>query len=386
MSRNPVRLLFVLNDPRFFLTHRLGLARAARDAGYEVTVAVPDEPGVAEIREQGFPVETIPLQRQGTNPIADVRAILALWLLYRRLGPQIVHHVTVKPVLYGTIAARVANVPGVVNAIAGLGTLFAENGAVSQLRSAAMRMFYRMALRHRNAIVIFQNEADRELFVRAGISTLGQTVLVPGSGVDVEAFSVSPEPEGIPTVVLTARLLRQKGISEFVEASRRLRSEGVQARFVLVGDGAGNRDAVDQAELDQWRNEGVVELWGWQEDMPRVMQQTTIACLPSYYREGVPKALLDAAAAGRPIVTTDMPGCRDVVQHGVNGLLVPPRDATALASALRTLLTDAAARARFGAAGREIAVRHFNLQTVKATTLQVYGRLLQHNPDSSWAD
>lgn len=369
------RLIFVLNDPRFFLTHRLPLALAARDAGFDVSVAVPMDRDVGAIRDHGFRVHAISLQRQGLNPFADLGALVALWRLYRRERPHIVHQVTIKPVLYGTVAARLAGVPAVVNAIAGLGNMFSGDGKRAAVRRGAITWLYRACLRHPNAIVVFQNQEDRDFLLEAGVTTVERTMLLPGSGVDISRIVPTPEPDGVPRIVLCARLLRHKGIAEFAAAARILKGEGEDARFVLVGDDADNRDAIPRSQLETWEREGLIELWGWRDDMSAVLAETTIACLPSYYREGIPKALLDAAAAGRPIVTTNTPGCREAVHDSVSGILVPPRDVAALADALRALLRDPELRARMGRAGRELAVTKFNLENVKAATICAYRRL-----------
>jgi glycosyltransferase involved in cell wall biosynthesis len=381
MSSTAGRLIVTVNDARFLLTHRMPLVDGARAAGYDVMVAAPAPisesiaRAVEEIRERGFPVEFVPFRSQRLNPFAEAAGVWGIARLYRRLRPQIVHHVTIKPVLYGTVAARMVGVPCVVNAISGLGTLFGTSGGWTKVTSRLARAAYGFALRHPNSRTIFQNADDQAAFLAAGIVRREEALLIPGSGVDLDEFTPMPEPGGIPTVVLTARLLRQKGIYEFAAAAERLKNDGVQARFALVGDQASNRDAVPAAHLQRWADRGIVELWGWQTDMRKVLEQTTIFCLPSYYREGVPKALLEASAAARPIVTTDMPGCRDVVSDGVNGLIVPPRDIDALAMALRRLIEDPDTRRRFGLAARARAEERFSADRVVGETLDAYAEL-----------
>ena len=256
-----------------------------------------------------------------------------------------------------------------------------EQGAV-MLRGDGMRLlrwlikgFYRRALR--GTQVIFQNPDDQELFSRNGLVNRKQVTLIPSSGVDIEKFSPSPEPAGEPLVILPARMLWAKGVNEFVLAAGILRLAGVQARFALIGDtDPGNPEAVPVDQLEKWRKEGIIEWWGWQEDMPMLYRQAHIVCLPSYYREGTPKSLIESAACGRPIVTTDRPGCREVVRHQQNGLLVPVRDSRALAEALKTLIGDAALRKRMGKKGRELAVAEFSLERVIGQTIVVYEKAL----------
>ena len=294
----PRKLLYVINDGPFFLSHRLPLALAARDAGYDVHVAVPSWPAADTLGAQGLVFHDIPLSRQGTRPLQELKGFMALLRLYRTLHPDIVHHVTIKPVLYGGIAARMAGVPAVVSAVPGLGYVFTSRGVRrAVLRRLAMGI-YRLALRHRHSRVIFQNPDDMTLFVNRGLVRRSDAVLIRGSGVDMEAFSPRPEPDGTPVVVLASRMLWDKGIGEFVEAARRLREAGVAARFVLVGDtDTGNPTAIPHGQLAAWRDAGLVEWWGHRSDMPEVFAAAHVVCLASY-REGVPKVLIEAAACG----------------------------------------------------------------------------------------
>jgi len=374
--RSRHRILFVANDAPFFVSHRLPLALAARDAGYDVIVAAPPhETASATLDSAGLARVEYGLSRSGTSPLEEVRSIFALCRLYRELRPAVVHHVAMKPVLYGSIAARVTGVPRVVNAFAGLGTLF----VTATMRGAvARRVFlsaYRVAAGGSGRRTIFQNEDDKALFVRARAVQASQTVLIRGSGVDLNVFRPAAEPPGLPLVVVPSRMLRDKGIREFVEAAAALRSAGVAARFALVGGvDEGNPSAVSADQLQRWSSAGSVEWWGHRRDMANVLSQASIVCLPSY-REGLPKSLIEAAASGRPIVATDVPGCRDVVRDGATGLLVPARDAGALASALRRLIESPDLRATMGRAGRELAESTFGLERVVAATLALYEEL-----------
>jgi glycosyltransferase involved in cell wall biosynthesis len=376
--KDDTTILFVVNDPRFFVTHRLGLAKGIRKAGYAVHVATPTagyESDTQTILAAGFPLHEVAIERQGLNPFRDAKALLQLIRLYRRLRPQIVHHVTVKPVLYGTLAAQIARVPAVVNAISGLGRLFATDNIVSRARAVATRRTYKLIFKHTKMCAIFQNQEDRRTFIQAGIVSERSSTLIAGSGTELDRFDPSLEPETPPIVLLPARLLRQKGVREFVAAARTLRAEKIVARFAIVGDTAGNRDAMPARELEEIEKEGVVELWGWSDDIPRMMSRASIICLPSYH-EGLPKALIDGCAAGRPIVATDIAGCRAVVTHGLNGMLVPARDSPALANAIRILLADPSLRAHMGQKSRGIAEKNFDIAMVTQATLSVYAMLL----------
>ena len=370
------RLLYVVNEAGFFLSHRLPLARAARTAGYEVHVATPEGKGADQIRADKFQFHTIPMSRKGMNPREELRSIVALYRLYRQVAPDIIHHVTIKPVLYGGLMARLARVPAVVNAVTGLGFVFVSTGVRARLRRLGVRLAYRLALGHPNSRVIFQNPDDRETFVNEHLLPDCRAALIRGSGVDMTTFVPLPETDGPPLVVLAARMLWDKGVGEFVEAVRTLRGSGVEARFALVGDtDEGNPAAVPDSRLSAWREERVVEWWGHRNDMTRVFAEAHIVCLPSY-REGLPKVLIEAAACGRPIVTTDTPGCREIVRDGENGFLVPPRDVNRLATAMRRLIDDTELRKCFGFRGRQIAEAEFSIERVVSSTLTVYKELL----------
>jgi len=370
------RLLFVVNDAGFFLSHRLPVAVGARAAGLDVHVAAPPAEPVERVRAEGFEVHTFPLSRRGMSPLPELASVAALTRLYRRISPDVVHHVTIKPVLYGSVAAQLAGVPAVVNAVTGLGWVFITQGWRAAALRAVVRTAYRVALGHGRSRVVFQNPDDRDLFVQSGLVSESRTVLIRGSGVDMEAFKPLPEPDGAPLIVLAGRLLWDKGVGELVTAARTLKAAGTAARFALVGDAdPGNPAGISEAQLETWRRESVVELWGRRTDMAAVLASAHIACLPSY-REGVPKFLIEAAASGRAIVATDVPGCREIVRPGENGLLVPARDAGSLTEALRALIHDPARRARMGAAGRALAVRDFSVEGVVSQTLDVYEDLL----------
>ncbi len=372
------RILFVVNEAGFFLSHRLPVARAAQAAGYDVHVATPEGKGVEKIKACGLTFHAVPLSRRGTLILDEIGSLVSLFRLYRLLRPHLVHHVTIKPVLYGGIMARLARVPAAVNAVTGLGYLFAARGfKVSLLRKVVMWL-YGVALRHPNARAIFQNPDDRDMFVKSGILNTSRAVVIKGSGVDMNQFVPNQQIDnGVPMVVFASRMLWHKGVGEFVEAARRLRNKATSARFVLVGDtDSGNPTAVSTETLQNWHREGAVEWWGRQEDMPQVLSRSVVVCLPSAYGEGVPKILIEAAACGRAIVTTDAPGCREVVKHGENGLLVPVGDVVALASALEFLINDPVTCRRMGRRGREIAEAEFGIERVVGETLRLYRELL----------
>ncbi|CAM5179499.1 Glycosyltransferase involved in cell wall biosynthesis OS=Castellaniella defragrans OX=75697 GN=HNR28_001806 PE=4 SV=1 [Castellaniella defragrans] len=374
LSVRPRRLLFIVNNPAFFLSHRLPLAVAARQAGYDVQVATMDGPSVAEIQSLGFVHHALPLSRSGMNPWTEAVSLWSIWRLLRRLRPDLVHAVTIKPVLYGGIACRLARVRAFVAAISGLGYMFMQtSGSRGLLRRLAL-LLYRCALGHRNSRVIFQNSADQNVLVEAHAVRPGQAVLLRGSGVDLQAFSPQPWPEGPVTVVMAARLLRDKGVEEFAAAARLTRDQGLRWRLAGSPD-PGNPASVDPAMLQAWQSEGLIDWVGECADVAGFYAQSHIVVLPSY-REGLPKSLVEAAACGRPVVTTDVPGCRDAVEPGVTGLLVPVRDARALADAVSQLARDESMRLRMGAAGRSLAEQEFGLERIVQAHVRIYAELL----------
>ncbi|WP_241048950.1 glycosyltransferase family 4 protein [Achromobacter xylosoxidans] len=370
------RLLFVVNNPAFFMSHRVPVALAAQRAGYDVHVATMDGPAVADIEALGMAHHAIPMTRSGKHPLQELGTLLALLRLFRHLRPQMVHLVTIKPVLYGGIAARLARVPGMVAAISGLGFVFLSNSLKMRLVRAVVARMYRLALGHRNSRVIFQNGADRDLLKSLGAVRDEQVVLIRGAGVDLDLCRALPEPPAPPVVVtMVARLLRDKGVQEFVQAARLLRERGVPVTMRLVGGvDAGNPASATPAEVEAWQREGCVQALGERADVPQLYADSHIAVLPSY-REGLPKSLIEAAACGRAVVTTDVPGCRDAIDPGKTGLLVPVRDPQALADAIARLAGDAAQRQAMGAAGRALAEREFNIERVARIHVDLYDTL-----------
>lgn len=374
------RLLYNVNIPRFFVSHRLPLALAAQEAGYDVhvTTSDADAENVARIRQSGLPYHPLPLAQHGTNPLRELATLRATIALYRHLQPDIVHHVTIKPVIYGGFAARMAGVAAVVGAMSGLGYVFIGEGRNSQVLRQVVKPLLRAALSTPNTRMIFQNPDDRERFVQMGLLKPGQTLVIRGSGVDTQEFTPQPESTGKPVVLFAGRLMRQKGIYEFLEAAKALHTV---ARFVVVGYAeATSPDTVPAQQLQQWEAEGWIEYWGRREDMPQVFAQSHIVCLPSTYGEGVPKVLIEGASCGRALVTTDTPGCREICRHEENGLLVPPNDTPALIAALRRLIEDVALRRQFGAAGRQLVEAAFSLEIVTRETLALYEALLEDQP------
>ena len=377
------RILYVVNIPRFFLSHRLPLALAARDAGYDVHVATSahDAAGIERIREAGLDVHPIPLVQHGRSPLAELRTVLALAALYRRLRPDLLHHVTIKPLLYGGIAARLTRRRAVIAAMSGLGRAFRDEAGQPRRPGLALRLALRLALPRRSSYLLFQNGEDRDVFVDLRLIDAQHATLIRGSGVDLARFRHLPETEpsdGRPVVLYAGRLMRSKGLREFVEVARRASGE---ARFRIAGyTEVGSPDAVPEEDLERWATEGHIDWLGARDDMPEVIAAANLVVLPTVYGEGVPKTLIEAAACGRAIVTSDAPGCRDICEDGTNGLLVPPGDLEELERAVRHLVGDPDLRRRMGLAGRTIAEAGFALEQVNSQTLALYRRVLERSP------
>lgn len=376
MNRRP-HLLLVITEDWYFWSHRRSIARAALDAGYRVTLASRFGDLRARIEADGVDTVDLAMRRSGRNPIGEAAAVLDLVRLYRRLRPDVVHHVAIKPVLYGSVAARIARVPGVVNAISGLGYAFTGRSRTARVFGVLARSAYRFALRGPRAWAIFQNDDDRQHFVNLGLVRPERTVLIAGSGVDLTAFTPAPEPPGAPAVLYAGRMLWSKGVGDLVEAARRLRARGTALRLVLAGHSdSDNPEAIPESRLQEWVAAGEAEWSGRTNDVATAMAASAVVVLASE-REGIPKVLVEACGAGRPIVATDVPGCRDVVADGVNGRLVPVHDPAALAEALGALLADPEMRGRMGAAARVRAETEFAEPIVVGQTLDLYRRALE---------
>lgn len=369
-TANKGKLLFFVTEDWYFVSHRLTLALSAQAAGYDVGVITRVRAHGDIIRKAGLRLIPFENARSGLNPLVEAWTMVHLIAIYRRERPAIVHHVALKPVIYGSIAARCAGAPRVINVLAGMGWLVTTGAGLSRLLKPLVRRALRLLLRSSTALV--QNPDDALRLEELGVPKSGIRI-IPGSGVDLRRFAPQREAAGPTVVMLSARLLWEKGVREFVVAARLLRQRGIAARFLLVGaPDEANASAVPACQISAWVAEGIIEYRGWVEDMPRMLTECHIVCLPSYYGEGIPKALIEAAAAGRAIVTTDMPGCREIVHDGVNGLLVPPRNADAVAVALAKLIENPELRRQLGARGRARAEQEFGIDLVIQQTLALY--------------
>ena len=366
-----MKILFFANTDWYLFNYRLELAQALRAAGHDVVLVSPAGKFAPRLRELGFRLIDFPLSRRGLNPLVELSTLVRLVGLYRREKPDLVHQFTIKCVLYGSLACYFAAIKAVVNSVEGLGYVFTTGEGQRSWLQGFVKAFYRLVLR--SSWVIVLNPDDRQFFLDQALANPRKIILIPGPGVDTSRFSPLPERAGMPVVILPARMLWDKGVGEFVEAARRIQNSGLQVRFALVGDpDDGNPRSVEVPQLKEWEKERVIEWWGWKENMADVYARSSIVCLPSY-REGLPSSLVEASACGRPIVTTNVPGCREIVRKGENGLLVEPRDVSGLVEALKYLVLNPDVRAKMGAAGRKVAEEEFSSERIIPQILAVYG-------------
>jgi len=385
-STLPIHLAFVVNTAAFFVSHRLPIAIHALRQGYKVDLytgvaASPKLEQAALIEISKFPIthRRVRFTSVGLNPFTESVGIIQLAVHLRRNRPDIIHCVTPKGVLYGGLAARLAHVPSFVAAVSGQGYAFTDGDHTAK-RTVA-RVVYsaaaRFAFAHRNKRVIVQNSDDQRSVIESNLGRKEETVLIHGSGIDLSRFVHLPIEAKQPIVLLPARMLRDKGIYEFAEAARILKSEGTHWRFLLAGDAdLQNLSKISQDTLVDWTRSGTLEWLGHVDDMPSLYATASIVCLPSY-REGMPKSLLEAAAAGCAVITTDVAGCREAIRPGITGDLVPARSANALVKAIRDLIKEPPRRERYAHAARELAIRHFGIDDVTKQTMATYEALMQ---------
>lgn len=364
------RLLYLVTEDWYFVSHRLALARAAREQGFEVTVATRLGRHRVDIEAAGIQAIPLGMDRRGLNPFSLLLEVIRVARIFRRVKPDIVHLVALRPIVVGGLAVRLAGVPNVVSAVAGMGFLFAEGDRLPGVRWVVQKTLPWLLSR---GLTVVQNQEDGRLLVSFGLRR-GRLRHIPGVGVDTDVFLPGGTQGAAPIVMMASRLLRDKGVAEFVEAARLLRASG--ARFVLVGEvDAANHTSITEEDLQNWVGEGVVEWWGRSYNMASTLVQADVVCLPSY-SEGLPKVLLEAMACAKPCVATDVPGCRDAIAHEDNGLLVPAKNAAVLAAAFARLLDHPNERHAMGARGRARALNEFSQSRAIEATIGVYREIL----------
>jgi glycosyltransferase involved in cell wall biosynthesis len=372
------KILYVVNVDWFFLSHRKELAIAAKNAGYDVFVVTKDTGKKEEITSFGLKFVNLPMDRASKNIFKELYTFFFLAFLYLKERPAIVHHVGLKAILIGGLASKVVKVQGVVNAISGLGISFSKEN----MKSLSTRFFVnilRFSHYKNNLRVIFQNQEDFSIFIDKKIIPESQARFIKGSGVDLKEFSYSPEPKvGKIKVILTARMIVEKGIIELVEAAKLLKTDYKdKVQFILCGGIDANPKALSEEQINKLCDEEYIIWLGHRQDIKELLMASHIVAFPSYYKEGLPKSLIEAAAIGRPIVTTNSVGCKDVVEDGVNGFLIPVKDNLVLAEKLKQLIDDKDLRVEFGENSRIIAERDFSIENVIEKHLMIYSQITE---------
>lgn len=369
------RLMFLVSDAAFFLSHRLPIAHEALKAGYEVAIACPPSGPAAQFGDMGFQYLTIRMRRKGSTPLSELQSVISIFWVIRKFNPDLIHQITAKPVIYGGVISRIVGIP-TVSAISGLGYIFVSEAKHVKLLRKLIVVGYRAAVNNSRNHVIFQNEDDLNVFRNFGILNCVNHTMIPGSGVDLEKITPAPLPPGKTVLVLPARLLRDKGVVEFVEAARILKIRGVQAVFRLLGDpDEGNPTSISREQLNRWNSEGIIEWHPFTDDIGSALAQSHIVVLPSY-REGFPKTIIDAAAAGRVSAVSNVPGCRDAIVPGKTGVLYNARDAENTADVLESLIKSRELQKMMGKAARRHAEKKFDVRDVCARHLEIYSSLI----------
>ena len=371
-----MKLFIIVNVDWFFLSHRKDIALAAQKEGWDVTIVTADTGKLKDIEALGLKTINLPMSRSGMNIIQELGTLNFLRKLYKREKPDVVHHVGMKTILWGTLAAKFAKVKGVVNAVSGLGGFFAEDN--KSMLAKLMPKVLKFSHSRKNLLVIFQNNEDRGMYVKKGIIDDRQARFIKGSGVDLNDFDYTPEPtDGKVKIILTARMIVEKGVFLLTEAAEKLRKEYEdKAEFWLVGGIDDHPGAITKEQLDAACDGKYIKWLGYRTDVKELLQQSHIVAFPSYYMEGLPKSLIEACAIGRPIITTQSIGCKDTVDDSVNGFLIAPKTVEPLVEKLRLLIDDAALRQKMGKASREKAEREFSLDVVIEKHLAIYNELI----------
>ncbi len=371
------KLFIVVNVDWFFLSHRKDVALAAKETGWDVTIVTADTGKLKDIDGLGLKTINLPMSRSGMNIVQELKTLNWLRRLYKREKPAVVHHVGMKTILWGTLAAKFSRVHGVVNAISGLGGFFAEDN--KGLLARVMPMVLRFSHARKNLLCIFQNDDDWDLYVKHGIIKHDQGRFIKGSGVDLNQFCYTPEPaDGKIKVMLTARMIVEKGIFLMTEAAERLREQYEdQAEFLLVGGLDDHPGAITKEQLDKVCDGKYIKWLGYRTDIVDLLKECHIMAFPSYYMEGLPKSLIEADAIGRPIITSNSVGCKETVIDGYNGFLIQPKDVDALTEKLDLLLSDKELRVKMGKNSRKYAEEYFSIEVVKERHLAIYEELVR---------
>lgn len=373
-----MKILFFVTEDWYFMSHRFPIALEAKNNGYDVVILSNFSNYRSEIEQSG--IRTISLKhcnRRSMNIFFEIISFFEIFIIYFRERPNIVHQVAIKPVIYGSICAKFLNIKCVVNALGGLGLIFTSKKLSYRIVKFFLDLILRFIHKNNRSIIILQSKDNVDYFLKNLVISADNIILIPSAGVDLKKFTITKLPNSPPVVMLASRMLWDKGVEKFVSAARLLKEENLTARFVLVGKpDIGNPNSISVQQLVSWNKEGFIEWWGHQNNMTRVLSQATIICLPSFYGEGTPKILIEAMACGRPIITTNISGCKDLVRDSDAGLLVDPNNVEDLINAIRTLIKDRSLCLKMGFGGRLFVKKHHDINDVVNITLNIYKKLL----------
>ena len=371
------KLLFLVNVDWFFISHRLPIAIKAISQGYEVHIACEFTDNKELLERLGLIVHRVPFSRNGRCLLKEVLTLLAIYNIFREIKPDLVHAVTIKPVLYGGLIARITGIKSFVGAVSGLGLVFVASDLKTKIIRIFVKYLYRLSFKHSNMKAIFQNHVDKRTLLDVNVVEEENAIIIKGSGADLFEYKYKEEPDSVPIVIMACRLLREKGVLDFISMARMLKDKNINAKFILVGEpDYGNPNSFTVEDLAIWKKENFVEVYGFSAHICKLFSNSHIVVLPSYYGEGLPKVLIEAAACGRPIVTTDNPGCMEAVIDNKTGFIVPARDIKSLALAVEKLISNPKLRQKMGKAARIFAEKEFDVNSVVEKHMNIYRELL----------
>jgi glycosyltransferase involved in cell wall biosynthesis len=372
LGREEMKLFIIVSEDWSFLSHRLSLALSAIDAGFDVTVVTRLRKFEKIIKEKGINVININFRRSSKTPLIDLYNLIKLIIIFKKEKPDIIHNVALKTILLGSVAGLFSNKSIIVNAFTGLGYVFSSSQLKARIIQILIKPLLALTVRKENSWTIFQNQADMNLFDKLNLIVLQRSVLIRGSGVDTREFPEITDVNDVPVVMLASRMLWDKGIAEFVEVAKRAYKNNINAKFLLVGDiDMDNPMSIPTSTLSKWNMKNYIEWKGYSKNMLEVLSSASIICLPSY-REGLPKVLLEAAAIGRPLVATDVPGCREIVRDGYNGILVHSKDIDSLYDAIVTLVDDEQMRKKMGKNSRKLIENELSAEIINSQIIELY--------------
>ena len=375
-----MRIAIVVQSLEFLLSHRIEICIAALQNGHEVHVISPfNESAVLKLEKMNMCLHDIKINGTGKNPMEDLKTLFSLRRKFNLIKPDLVHLITIKPQLYGGLMSRLTGVPAVVSAVPGLGVFFSSKKITYRLLRFFLYPICKVAFGHNNQKFIFQNQDDRKTLLKLGLVKIHEVEMIRGSGADLSKYIYTPEPKGTPVISIASRLLKTKGIEVFMQAAKKIKNDGVDAQFWVIGErDSDNKNSITHDQLEIWKNENIVKFFGFRQDIPQIFSRSNIVVLPSFFNEGLPKVLIEAAACGRAVITTDHTGCRDAIEADT-GILIPTRDHESLVNAIKFLINNPDKRQSMGFAGRELAIKEFDVKLVVLKHMKIYNELFNNS-------